>query len=101
MNVLLTAMDFGAVIGLAYVNQACASSNHLLVSAFKNIVIGNSLAHELGHSFGADHDTGVCYNPSNPFIMFPALKHGPNSLNFSQCSINQINSKLQSKSCIR
>lgn len=101
MNVMLTSQDFNSVVGLAYVNKACSDSNHLLVSSHKNIVIGDSLAHEMGHAFGADHDSGTCADSGNPFIMHPSVQHGPNSLNFSKCSINQINSNMRSKTCIR
>jgi hypothetical protein len=100
MNVLLTSQDFSAVLGLAYTNQACnPNANHLLVSSHRNIDIGNVLAHELGHSFGADHDSGVCQLPNSRFLI--NLGATPGIKTFSQCSINQINSKMNTKSCIK
>ncbi|XP_049271810.1 disintegrin and metalloproteinase domain-containing protein 10-like [Rhipicephalus sanguineus] len=57
--------------------------------------------HELGHSFGADHDAPPgrsCYGTCAPcgeegnYIMFPSPSQGkkPNNYKFSQCSRNSI-----------
>ncbi|CAF1006797.1 unnamed protein product, partial [Brachionus calyciflorus] len=66
--------------------------------------INIALAHEIGHSFGADHDLEddlICspsLNNGGVFLMSKSLKNGrdKNNLLFSTCSINQMSKHINS-----
>jgi hypothetical protein len=68
-----------------------------------------TVAHEIGHMFGAAHDSDVpaypkgtgnlpqCTNKANPFIMNPFIYEGENAQRFSDCSQWSIKAKLHYK----
>jgi disintegrin and metalloproteinase domain-containing protein 10 len=96
---LITYRDFGCVIGLANVGGLCRKyGNTGWTKVFKDNVDGtvNTLAHEVGHNFGSDHDGGNstmyagCGRPGMAGIMV-----GKQSGNFSTCSLSAMNAKLQ------
>ncbi|KAH6929244.1 hypothetical protein HPB50_025211 [Hyalomma asiaticum] len=57
-----------------------------------------TFAHELGHSFGAQHDPPECVPGGSVgnFLMFASASHGtmPNNRRFSVCSIREISAIL-------
>ncbi|XP_049528848.1 disintegrin and metalloproteinase domain-containing protein 10 [Dermacentor silvarum] len=57
-----------------------------------------TFAHELGHSFGAEHDPPECVpgGSGGNFLMFSSASHGtmPNNRRFSVCSIRSISAVL-------
>ncbi|XP_065302942.1 disintegrin and metalloproteinase domain-containing protein 10-like [Dermacentor albipictus] len=58
-----------------------------------------TLAHEIGHSFGAPHDHGSGCDPSGPdgkYLMYESATKGnaPNNDKFSSCSIRNISAVL-------
>ncbi|XP_064470931.1 disintegrin and metalloproteinase domain-containing protein 10-like [Ornithodoros turicata] len=59
-----------------------------------------TFAHEIGHTFGARHDSGTECAPGEPngnYIMFPRATSGTkeNNRKFSSCSIEQIGAVVQ------
>ncbi|XP_049272497.1 disintegrin and metalloproteinase domain-containing protein 10-like [Rhipicephalus sanguineus] len=57
-----------------------------------------TFAHELGHSFGAQHDPPECVpgGSAGNFLMFASASHGtmPNNRRFSMCSIRDMSAVL-------
>lgn len=59
-----------------------------------------TFAHELGHNFGSQHDSGNCgENSDGNFIMFPKATSGndPNNRKFSDCSKRYIAPVIETK----
>ncbi|XP_023332807.1 disintegrin and metalloproteinase domain-containing protein 10 homolog [Eurytemora carolleeae] len=96
---LLTYRDFGCVVGLATVGGLCKKAGNTgftktrMQPSDKNSTV-NTMAHEVGHNFGADHDGGnsSAYAPCNPkdgnYIM------GGGSKDFSFCSIQAMQHRI-------
>jgi hypothetical protein len=88
---LLTGVDLaGSTIGIAYVGVLCKSPDYVHgVSSFtNNTVTPVTMAHELGHNFGADH--------SSSGIMKPAADgEGLSTLRFSSDSVAAMTRHLQ------
>ncbi|KAK3584799.1 hypothetical protein CHS0354_021262 [Potamilus streckersoni] len=78
------------VSGMAYQNGACKSSTRCAVSAEKLIPNFYIPAHELGHTLGLRHDGDSGCFPPNDGTM------GKRTTDWSNCSITQLNSFLQS-----
>jgi uncharacterized repeat protein (TIGR01451 family) len=100
---LFTGRDLsGSTIGIAYLNSLCSSRFGIGVSQINGSGIAGALtvAHELGHNFGAPHDNqsgSPCTSTAGTFIMNPSLN---GSDQFSQCSLDQIQPAVQNAACI-
>eukprot|EP00834_Sanchytrium_tribonematis_P000883 NODE_18_length_47517_cov_0.674814.p5 type:complete len:593 gc:universal NODE_18_length_47517_cov_0.674814:41510-43288(+) len=78
--------------GMCYQNSVSAVSEYFISSA--SSVVGFAVAHEIGHSLGAVHDSGVPSQcPVTGYVMAPYLVNPP-PFSFSPCSIQSINSML-------
>ncbi|XP_054630637.1 disintegrin and metalloproteinase domain-containing protein 28 [Dunckerocampus dactyliophorus] len=86
---LISGIDFeGATVGLAYIGTLCSDHSVGVVQDHNNraIAVGATLAHEMGHNLGMNHDdSSACACSGDSCIMAAALSWDvPRS--FSSCS---------------
>ncbi|KAJ6653719.1 hypothetical protein lerEdw1_008790 [Lerista edwardsae] len=102
---LLTGIDFsGPTVGLAYVGTMCSPAHSLGVVQDHNInpiAIGATMAHEMGHNFGMNHDTNYCACSSGSCIMAAQLSY-KTPRDFSSCSLQDFQKYImdQTPACI-
>lgn len=92
---LWSARNFnGDVIGVAWLNAVCTNFRYNVLEDFTgNAALLRVLqAHEMGHNFSANHDA-----PNSGFIMAPSVS---NTNNWSNASINSIDSYINSINCL-
>ncbi|MCB0516813.1 MAG: thrombospondin type 3 repeat-containing protein, partial [Bacteroidetes bacterium] len=91
-----------SIIGLSYTGAVCINNYKYLVvedvlttiTAATNEDMRHNCSHELGHLFNASHDT------QGGFIMSPLFTIGSSSYTWSSTSINTINTKVSSITCL-
>lgn len=92
----------GRTIGIAYISGLCSNSYSASLSEARNSLQFDALvaAHEMGHVFGAPHDSetgSACEATPATFLMAPQLN---NNSNFSQCSLDQIAPVVTRAACL-
>ncbi|XP_053125797.1 zinc metalloproteinase-disintegrin-like NaMP [Hemicordylus capensis] len=90
---LLTGIDFtGPTVGLSFVGTMCNSAYSVGVVQDHNtnaIAIGATMAHEMGHNFGMNHDTKGCSCSAKSCIMAAHISYNP-PWKFSSCSLQDF-----------
>ena len=99
---LFTGRDLaGTTVGIAYVGALCSTGFGAGLSQGSNDPAFDSLiaAHEIGHNFGAPHDSmaGPCVAEPMTFLMAPMFN---NSNQFSACSITEMSDDIAAAACI-
>jgi hypothetical protein len=94
---LYTDRDYDGTLGLAYIGTLCGSSYNTgfhSVYGISTAVQQLTLTHEIGHSWGAEHDPeGTSCSPSEQegghYIMYASATDGSmiNNKVFSECSV--------------
>ena len=92
----------GSTVGIAYTNTLCeASWGAGLTQSGSNVTFDSLVAaHEIGHNFGAPHDGesgSACASQTGKFLMATSIN---GSDQFSGCSIQQMQPRIQAASCI-
>lgn len=92
----------GSTIGIAYINSLCSNRFGVGISQTNGAGTAGALtvAHEVGHNFGAPHDNqsgSTCASTPGNFIMNPSL-NGQDQ--FSQCSLTQMQPAIQNAACV-
>jgi len=88
---LFTGKDIdGSVIGIAYIGVVCAvpSLSYGITQGYLDAANPGIFAHELGHNFGANHDSSDRAGMMYPSIMIPPAER------FSDFSLGEINAHL-------
>lgn len=95
---LFTGKDLdGSIIGIAYIGVVCAvpSLSYGITQSYLEGANAGIFAHELGHNFGAAHDSST-----REGLMFPSISIPP-AQKFSDASLGEISSHLSKYgSCI-
>lgn len=99
---LFTGRDLdGSIVGIAYVGVLCRKDVGVGLSQIGGTGTAGALtvAHEMGHNFGAPHDnqSGACASTPGTFIMNPSLN---GSTKFSPCSLQQMSSRIAQAACL-
>ena len=92
----------GNTVGIAYQNALCSMRFGAGLTEGRHTPLLDSLiaAHEIGHNFGAPHDAeagSVCEAEPETFLMAPSVN---GSDQFSQCSIAQMQPRIENAACI-
>uniref|UniRef100_A0A3Q1IKR6 Uncharacterized protein n=1 Tax=Anabas testudineus TaxID=64144 RepID=A0A3Q1IKR6_ANATE len=98
---LISGIDFeGATVGLAFIGTLCSGHSVGVIQDHNDqaIAVGATLAHEMGHNLGMDHDdSSTCICSADSCIMAAALSWNiPRT--FSSCSTSNYEKYLTSRS---
>ncbi|XP_037113613.1 disintegrin and metalloproteinase domain-containing protein 28 [Syngnathus acus] len=98
---LISGIDFeGATVGLAYIGTLCSGHSVGVVQDHNNraIAVGATLAHEMGHNLGMNHDdSSACICAGDSCIMGAALSWDT-PRTFSSCSSRDYEKYLTGRS---
>lgn len=104
LNHLFSGKDFdGSTVGVAYLSVLCSTSFGYGINQVRaaNTTTALTIAHEMGHNFGASHDGqsgSVCESQTGSWLMSPSLN---GSSTFSPCSRTSIEPRIQQATCFQ
>ncbi|XP_046688559.1 uncharacterized protein LOC124374370 isoform X2 [Homalodisca vitripennis] len=84
----------GQVMGVTYMTSVCRPDKACLVCIDEGLLLANTITHQIGHSLGADHDTGESSGCSETapdgtnYLMAPTISETSSS--WSTCSRDSI-----------
>ncbi|XP_053530621.1 zinc metalloproteinase-disintegrin-like crotastatin isoform X2 [Ictalurus punctatus] len=96
---LITEIDFDELtVGLAYDSSLCTdlSTGVIKDHGTRAIAVGATLAHEIGHNLGMNHDNSSCACAGASCIMIASLSYNIPQL-FSSCSLTDYERFLNSR----
>ncbi|XP_029459972.1 zinc metalloproteinase-disintegrin-like batroxstatin-1 isoform X2 [Rhinatrema bivittatum] len=102
----ITNTDFdGPTVGLAYVGTICSNEHSAGVIQDHSrlaVLVGSTVAHEMGHNIGMNHDTQDCTCTSHSCIMAPSLSYNT-PREFSSCSYKNFDEFMLTRmpECLR
>jgi hypothetical protein len=102
LNQLFSGKDFdGNVVGRAYLGVLCSASFGYGINQVRaaNNTTALTIAHEMGHNFGAPHDgeTGsACAAQTGSWLMSPSLN---GSSTFSPCTLVEMADNITAATC--
>ena len=103
LNHLFSGKDFdGNVVGVAYLGVLCNSGFGYGVNQVRaaNNTTALTLAHEMGHNFGAPHDgqaNSACEAQTGSWLMSPSIN---GSSTFSPCTQTQMADNIAAAACL-
>jgi hypothetical protein len=88
----------GGAVGVSYVGTACQLGGTGLIvqdkgGSMSNAELSATLMHEIGHSFGSNHDdpgSECAGNENSRYVMYPTVQESVTMMQFSSCSLNSI-----------
>nr|WP_277603589.1 M12 family metallo-peptidase [Bowmanella dokdonensis] len=89
----------GSTVGIAYLSAMCSSYGVGITQKYGSMT-ALIAAHEIGHNFGAPHDNqsgSACATTGGTFLMNPMVNGNDQ---FSTCSLQQMNSRIQNAYCL-
>ena len=90
---LCSASEDCSVLGRAFIARLCSGRHSCLVVRERGLMLaGTTVAHEMGHLFGAHHDenSGDCATPHSSYIMTQRFSSATNHFKWSECSKHSI-----------